>query len=163
MALLYEEREIILNFKEDKPTVYRIAPVKQQQITFEMLLDEVSNSCGVNRAQTKAAIEGLLDRTIHYMELGMSVKFGDFGSFKPTITVKSQKSVDDLGADNVKRKKILFTPGKRFKSMLEKLSVITLGNSKSVVSGGGPLDNGDDDGDDGGGNDDGGGFVDPAA
>ena len=158
MALIYEKRELVLNFKEDKPTVYRIAPVKQQQVTFEQLLNEVSNSCGVNRAQTKASIEALLDRMMLFMDYGMSVKLGDFGSFKPTINVKAQATVEDLGADNVVRRRIQFTPGKRFKTMLNGLSISTMGESANVVS------NGNSSGGNNGGGDDGGGdWQDPDA
>lgn len=150
MALIYEKRELVLNFKEDKPTVYRIAPVKQQQVTFEQLLNEVSNSCGVNRAQTKASIEALLDRMMLFMDYGMSVKLGDFGSFKPTINVKAQTNVEDLGADNVVRRRIQFTPGKRFKTMLNGLSISTMGESTNVVSNGNSLGGNNGGGDDGG-------------
>lgn len=155
MALLYEKREITLNFKQDKPTVYRIAPAKQQQVTFDKLLDEVSNSCGVNRAQVKAAVEALIDRMTLFMDYGMSVKLGDFGSFKPTFNAKAQQTTDDLGADNVRRKKIVFYPGKRFKNMLEKLSVSTMEAGEYTRK--------DDSGNSGGGDDGGGGWVDPTA
>ncbi|MCD8166167.1 MAG: HU family DNA-binding protein [Bacteroides sp.] len=129
MGILYDKKEFVLSFKDDKPTMYRIAPIKQPQVPFEKLLDEVSSSCGVGRAQVKASVETLLDRMTLFMEYGMSVRLGDFGSFKPTIHVKSQTSVEDLGADNVKRKKILFRPGKRFKNMLDGLTVTALDGS----------------------------------
>lgn len=165
MAFIYEKREVVLGFKKDKPTVYVIAPVKQQQVTFDKLLDEVSNSCGVGRAVVKASVEGLIDRMLLFMEYGMSVKLGDFGTFKPTFNVKSQQSKEDLGADNVKRKKIIFTPGKRFKSMLSEVPVNTFEESDQIVSNGNGGSSGGND--TGGGNDDGGGddggFVDPAA
>jgi hypothetical protein len=78
-----------------------------------------------------------------FMEYGMPVKLGDFGTFRPTISVKSQKDVKDLGADNVRRRKILFRPGKRFKNMLNDLSISALdGNTKKASEG-----EGEDDGD----------------
>lgn len=131
MGMLFDKKEFVLNFKDEKPTMYRIALVKLPQVPFEKLLDEVSSSCGVGRAQVKASIEGLLDRMTLFMEYGMSVKLGDFGTFKPTINVKSQKRVEDLGSDNIKKRKILFRPGKRFKNMLSDLSVTALDGSIS--------------------------------
>lgn len=145
MALIYEKRELVLNFKEEKPTVYRIAPVKQQQVPFDKLLDEVSNACGVNRAQVKASVEAMLDRMMLFMDYGMSVKLGDFGTFKPTINVKAQATEKDLGADNVKRRKILFYPGKRFKTMLNGLSITNL-DGKDLADGN-PGNGGNDDDD----------------
>lgn len=126
MAIVYEKQKITLGFKKDKPEVYRIKPVRQQAVTFDDLLNEVSNSCGVNRSQTKAVLEALIDRMIVFMNYGMPVKLGDFGSFKPTFNAKTGATADDVSADNVTRKKILFYPGKRFKQMLEGISVTTM-------------------------------------
>lgn len=50
MAMMYEKRETTLAFKDGKLTVYKLAPVRQQQVPFNALLDEVSTACGVNRA-----------------------------------------------------------------------------------------------------------------
>lgn len=134
---------MVLNFKDEKPKVYVIAPVRQQQVTFEKLLDEIAGSCGVGRAQVKASVEGLLDRMTLFMEYGMSVKLGDFGSFKPTISVKAQTSAEDLCASNVRRRKINFTPGKRFKTMLSDLSISTMDErlpEEEDTGGGGTVD-----------------------
>ncbi len=125
MAIICEKKEVTLNFKEGKPTMYRIAPIKQQQVPFDKLLDETSNACGIGRAQVKASVEALLDRMTMLMDFGMSVKLGDFGTFKPTISVKAQANAEDLSADNVRRRKIQFRPGKRFKTMLSNMSVTT--------------------------------------
>lgn len=135
MAIAYEKRELVLNFMKDKPTVYRIAPVKQLPISFDMMLDEVSDACGVGRAQAKAVIEALLNRSLVFMNIGHPVKMGDFGTFKPTFNSKAQANEEDLEAGNVVRKKILFYPGKRFKTMLSNISVTTLDNDTKAVSG----------------------------
>lgn len=144
MAILYDQREMVLNFKEEKPTVYVIKQVGQQVVTFEQLLDEAAISCGVNRPQMKAAVEAVLDRTMLFMDFGMSVKLGEFGTFKPVINVKSQDNVDELGADNVLRRKIRFYPGKRLKRMLNGISITRA--SASVKASNGNNNGGDDDG-----------------
>ncbi|NDV83201.1 HU family DNA-binding protein [Bacteroides sp. 51] len=146
MAIICEKREKILNFLEDKPKVYVIAPVKAQQVPFDKLLDEVSRSCGVGRAQVKASVEALLDRMELFMDYGMSVKLGDFGSFKPTISAKAQENAEDVDASTVRRKKIVFTPGKRFRDMLSDLSIATM--SDNVAEAKLPEDGGGTGGDD---------------
>lgn len=127
--MIYEKKEITLNFKEGKPKAYKLAPVKQQQVTFDKLLDEVSGSCGVNRSQSKAVIEALIDRMCMFMDFGMPVKLGEFGSFKPTLQSKAKETESDLSTADVKRLKILFYPGKRFKNMLANVSVMTFDSS----------------------------------
>lgn len=136
MAMMYEKRETTLSFKEDKPTVYKLTPVRQQQVPFDELLNEVSAACGVNRAQVKASVEALIDRMSMFMNYGMTVKLGEFGSFKPTFNSKSETTADALSADNVTRKKILFYPGKRFKTMLDNISVVSYGMDDNSQEGG---------------------------
>ena len=123
MAMIIEKRAIKLNYKKDKPTVYKMAAVRQQKVTYEKLLDEVSNSCGVNRSQSKAVIEALIDRMTMFMDYGMGVQLGDFGTFQPGIVSKAKETEDELTSNDVKRLKIRYYPGKRFKNMLAQMSV----------------------------------------
>lgn len=132
MPLIYEKKKIRLSFKGEKPEVYCIKPVRQQAVSFEDLMNEVSNSCGVNRSQTKAVLEALIDRMIVFMNYGMPVRLGEFGTFKPTFNAKSTAKADEMGADNVTRKKLLFYPGKRFKQMLSGMSVTTLDDPEEI-------------------------------
>ena len=125
MSIVYEKKKTVLSFREDKPTVYRIVPCRSQLVSFEKLIDEVACTSGINRGITQATVEILLDRILMFMDMGMSVQLGQFGSFKPTIKVKAQTSPEALGGENVLRKKVLFYPGKRFKVMLKHLSVIS--------------------------------------
>lgn len=150
MAIMCEKREKILNFMKDKPKVYVMTPMKAQQVPFDKLLDEVSSSCGVGRAQVKASVEALLDRMGLFMDYGMSVKLGDFGSFRPTISAKAQDSAEDVDASTIRRKKIVFTPGKRFKDMLSDMSITTMSDNVSAAKlpeGGGNTGGNDDDDD----------------
>lgn len=78
MALIYEVRKQVLGFKEDKPTVYKVAAVRQQKVDFAKLVKEVSDSCGVHRTQSKAVVEALIDRLVHYMDFGMAVQLAEF-------------------------------------------------------------------------------------
>lgn len=128
MAIIVEKRAIKLNYKEDKPTAYKMAAVRQQKVTYDKLLDEVSNSCGVNRSQSKAVVEALIDRMTMFMDYGMGVQLGDFGTFQPDINCKSKKTEDEVSSEDVKRVKIRYYPGKRFKSMLANISITSFDN-----------------------------------
>ena len=54
---------------------------------------------------------------------GKSVRLGDFGLFRPTITGKSADNEEDVTASNIVRRRIVFTPGKIFQSTLDNMSV----------------------------------------
>ncbi|MCH5176059.1 MAG: HU family DNA-binding protein [Prevotellaceae bacterium] len=123
MGIQVRKSKIKLNYLEEKPERYKIQQLTYPAVTFTQLVSECSKSCGVNPAQTKAVIDALVDRLIHYMEIGHGVQMGNFGSFKPTITVRSVKQYDDANTDTVKTRRVTFFPGKAFKSMLGELSI----------------------------------------
>ena len=156
MAMIIEKRAIKLNYKKDKPTAYKMAAVRQQKVTYEKLLDEVSNSCGVNRSQSKAVVEALIDRMTMFMDYGMGVQLGDFGTFQPGITSKAKTNEEEVSSADVRRVKIRYYPGKRFKNMLANMSVTTFANDDEedeVVEDDTASGGSTDDGDDGGGQD----------
>lgn len=123
MGLQYRKSKFKLNFLDEKPERYKIQQLTYPAVTFQQLVNECSKSCGVNPAQTKAVIDALVDRLVHYMEIGHGVQMGNFGSFKPTFTVKSVKAYDAADASTVKSKRVSFFPGKAFKSMLGELTI----------------------------------------
>ena len=125
MALIYEVKKTTLNFKKEKPVVYKVAAVRQQTVKYDALVKEVASSCGVHRTQTKAVVEALIDRLVHYMDLGMPVRLEEFGTFKPAIQTKVKETVEEVDASNVVRRVVRFYPGKRMKEMLEELSIQT--------------------------------------
>ena len=125
MALIYEVKKTTLNFKKEKPVVYKVAAVRQQTVKYDALVKEVASSCGVHRTQTKAVVEGLLDRLVHYMDLGMPVRLEEFGTFKPAIQTKVKETAEEVDASNVVRRVVRFYPGKRMKERLEELSIQT--------------------------------------
>ena len=149
MALIYEVKKTTLNFKKEKPVVYKVAAVRQQTVKYDALVKEVASSCGVHRTQTKAVVEGLLDRLVHYMDLGMPVRLEEFGTFKPAIQTKVKETAEEVDASNVVRRVVRFYPGKRMKEMLEELSIQTFERNAdaddSDAAGGGDDTSGDTD------------------
>ena len=157
MALIYEVRKQVLGFKEDKPTVYKVAAVRQQKVDFAKLVKEVSDSCGVHRTQSKAVVEALIDRLIHYMDFGMAVQLAEFGTFKPVIRTKTKKTAEEVSVDNIVTRAIRFYPGKRMKEMLENLTIQTFernddADDNDAVGGGDDTSGGTDSGGATGGN-----------
>lgn len=157
MALIYEVRKQVLGFKEDKPTVYKVAAVRQQKVDFAKLVKEVSDSCGVHRTQSKAVVEALIDRLIHYMDFGMAVQLAEFGTFKPVIRTKAKKTAEEVSVDNILTRTIRFYPGKRMKEMLENLTIQTFernddADDNDAVGGGDDTSGGTDSGGATGGN-----------
>ena len=157
MALIYEVKKTTLNFKKEKPVVYKVAAVRQQTVKYDALVKEVASSCGVHRTQTKAVVEALIDRLIHYMDFGMAVQLAEFGTFKPVIRTKAKKTAEEVSVDNIVTRAIRFYPSKRMKEMLENLTIQTFernddADDNDAVGGGDDTSGGTDSGSGTGGN-----------
>ena len=117
-GLIFRKTKKVLNMLEEKPEVYKLQQIILPQVTTAQLINECSKSCGVNTSQTKAVIDALVDRLIHYMEIGHPVKVGEFGSFSPRIRTKVSTKLEKLSVENVKQKVIRFIPGKALRDMI---------------------------------------------
>ena len=132
MGLQYRKAKVKLTFMEDKPERFKIRQLTYPAVSFEQLVSECSNSCGVNPAQTKAVIDALVNRLVHYMEIGHGVQMGDFGSFKPAFTSKTAKTYDEADASTVTCKKVYFYPGKAFRRMLGDMTISSASEALNV-------------------------------
>lgn len=159
MSIRYKKKKIVLNFdKENKVEKYVAANVIVGSINYVKLCDEVNQRTGIHRAIVDVVMKGAEDTMITFLEEGFSVKFGEFGSFRVAINAESQDRESDVNAGTIIRRKIIFTPGSKFKAMLNGASIELISDN---VSGNGNKDeSGDENPDDGSG---GGEAPDPAA
>lgn len=123
MGVQFTKSKIKLNFKKDKPTVYKIQQVNYSVVDTATLVDDVAESCGLNKAMTKAVLEAIVQRACRYVGMGHAVQLGDLGTVKPVFTAKTQETAEELGAENVTSKKVRFYPGKRLKSVVKGISI----------------------------------------
>ena len=135
MGLMYRKAKVKLTYLEEKPEVYKLRQLTYPAVTYDQLLGMIQ-IVGVNRAQTKAVVDALLQSLVHYMGIGHGVSLGTFGSFKPVFTSKTVKTLDGLEGDEalktVKVKKVQFFPGGDFKDMLKALSMNSAGEAIDV-------------------------------
>lgn len=123
MSVKYVKAKVKLNFKKEKPTVYKIQQVHYSVVDTQTLVDDVAESCGLNKAMTKAVLEGIVSRACRFVGMGHAVQLGELGTVKPIFTAKTKETADELGADNVRNKKIRFYPGARLQKVVKGISV----------------------------------------
>lgn|GEM_PF-37703 len=122
MSLMFKKVSSTLKFDKQNPkTVFRLQTVRQSKVTSEQLINDVHRASGVNKAQTQAVIEGLMDSLCHFMDLGHTVQMGGFGTFRPYFRTKAQDSLDKVGADNVVSCKIQFYPGRQLRTVMKNI------------------------------------------
>ena len=133
MGMQYRKSKMVLNYRESKPEVWKAKQITFPTVSYEQLVEEIAQSRGVNTNSTRAVVDALLNRLVHYMEIGHGVSLGSFGSFKPTFVSKVAQSAEDipdtLVPDGTKtrasrfKKKVRFFPGGKFAKMLKSLSL----------------------------------------
>ena len=121
--IAFTKSKVKLNFKKEKPTVYKIQQVHYSVVDTDTVVDDVAESCGLNRAMTKAALEGLVSRACRFVGMGHAVQLGELGTVKPIFTAKTQETAEELSADNVRNKKIRFYPGSRLQKVVKNISI----------------------------------------
>ena len=132
MGLQYRKGKVTLNFRDEKPQVYKLLQLTYPAVTTAQLVSECANSCGVNATQTKAVIDALVNRLVHYMSIGHGVRMGDFGSFKPVFLSKTTQTLEEATPETIRLKKVQFFPGKAFKDMLTELSITSAAEALDV-------------------------------
>ena len=141
MALKYVVKKTTFGFDDTKAEKYVARPFNVVNVDFKMLCDQVTKVGFVPRGTVKAVLDGLIDSLITYMEIGASVG------------CKSQENAEEVTAETLKNRKIIFTPGNLLKNMIKSVSIQKLGadrTSSSAPSGGGEEGGGNEGGNDGG-------------
>ena len=92
------------------------------ELSFKQLCVKVSRECTVTKADVMAVLEGCITSMKEYLEHGMIVRLGDFGSFQLSVTSEGALTEEDFTNENIKGAKIIFRPGldvKELYSILE--------------------------------------------
>lgn len=75
------------------------------------------------RGVVKLVIDGVIDALAMNLVNGLSVKLGDFGTFRSSFGCKSQDEAKNVSAETLRHRKIIFTSGELLKNMLHTVSI----------------------------------------
>ena len=96
----------------------QVAPV--EPVTLEQVVKRIEKSSTVSSADIKAVLDALQFEVIQSLQDGKSVRLGDLGSFRPTISSRSAESAETFLPSNIKRVRVQFSPSG---TMLEEMSL----------------------------------------
>ena len=98
------------NFKLDKKQYYpQVAPTTP--IGLNDVAEQIEKQSTVSLADIKGVLDALQEVVLEAMADGYSVRLGDLGSFRPTISaVKSREKQEDVSADDIKAVRVRFRP-----------------------------------------------------
>lgn len=113
----------VFGFDKDKNEKYVAKSVRSGRVSFSKMCGKVSRLCGVHRKVVDLVVSGLVDMMAEDIDDGKSVQMGEFGIFSPTIRAKSADDEKEVSSKSIVQRKILFYPGKIFKTTLDDMSI----------------------------------------
>ena len=116
MALRYVVKKRMIGFGKEKTEKYVAQNFITNTVNFKDLCDEISKVGMVPSGAVKFVLDALIDTLNINLNKGISVQLGDF--------------------DTIRRVKIVFTPGYKFKDMLKKASIQKLVTGSEIVDNG---------------------------
>lgn len=98
------------NFKLDKKQYYpQVAPAAP--IGLNDVAEQIEKQSTASLADIKGVLDALQEVVLEAMADGYSVRLGDIGSFRPTVSAaKSREKQEDVSADDIKSVRVRFTP-----------------------------------------------------
>lgn len=123
MALDIKIEKRTLNFSEDKKEVFVAKADRNGVIDTEKMAKVIAKDTGARPAQVKMILTSLQDNMMEWLEEGHGVRFGDIGSFLPSVKSKSADSADDA---EVQRVKVTFIPNRKFSRKVAAISINTV-------------------------------------
>ena len=88
----------------------------------EVLTKRMEQNSTVSGADIRAVLYSLTEFVPDLLSEGKTVHIGELGSFRVSISSEGSETAEEVSASNIRGSKIIFTPGKKFKDMLGKLS-----------------------------------------
>lgn len=91
-----------------KEVKYYAQLVLATPVRLAALAEEISQQCTVTAHDVKAVLSAMEEHILRHLLNGKSVRLGDLGSFRPTLTSEGSDSADKVTVDNVRRVRIRF-------------------------------------------------------
>ncbi|WP_103664892.1 HU family DNA-binding protein [Gracilimonas amylolytica] len=88
----------------------------------EELTNRIEKISTVSGADIRAVLYSIIDVLPELLSDGNIVEIGDLGSFRVSISSKGSEVAEEVSSSNIKKAKIIFRPGKKFKQMLNNLN-----------------------------------------
>ncbi|WP_461632529.1 HU family DNA-binding protein [Labilibaculum euxinus] len=95
--------------------------IKSGDTGIEEITESIEKISTVSGADIRAVLYALIDTIPTMLADGKSVKLGEIGNFRISISSEGKEKMEDVNAGCIKKSKIIFTPGKKLKTTLSNL------------------------------------------
>ncbi|MCM1312441.1 MAG: HU family DNA-binding protein [Bacteroides sp.] len=114
--------------------MYITRVVTFSRISATALIDSASRNSSITKGHISASCDAIMNEFQNYLLNGHSVEIPYLGTFRLGVSCKSADKAEDVSANNVYRKKIIFTPSVSFKALLEQCNFEMLGVGETAAA-----------------------------
>lgn len=115
------QRRVLSGEDKDKVKTYAVAKASGY-CSMEKLCELISNRSAMSSADVKAVLDSLNWAMALELRSGSIVQVGEFGNFRLSVCSKGELEEDKFKATNIKKSRIVFSPGARLRGANEKMS-----------------------------------------
>ena len=101
-------------------TIYGLAAAPVQAVGLNHVTARIARESTVSSADVKAVLDSLQHVIIDELARGNSVRLGDLGSFRPTISAKTHATSEAVSMADIKRVRVQFSPGAEMRRSFNK-------------------------------------------
>lgn len=115
---LIERKDMSKGASEDAKLFYAQS-INNGYVPFDELCQEISDMCTLTSADVKAVLDRMnyvLDKNLR---AGRIVQFGEIGNFRMAVGSSGSITKEDFKMSQVRKPKIIFTPGKKLQQARE--------------------------------------------
>ena len=89
--------------------------------TLADLTKDIEKMCTVNGADIRAVLYALVEAMQSSLSNGQAVRLGELGSLRVSVASEGKATEKEVNSSSIKNAKVIFTPGKDIKKMLDTL------------------------------------------
>lgn len=122
MAVKFKVVQKVNPVKKEEPAKYYAQAEVSGDVTLDTLSRRVAKASMATRGDVLGVITSLVEEIIESLEEGNSVKLGDLGRMRVSLSSSGMEKADEVSAHNIRRGKIIFTPSVMLKDRVNRLS-----------------------------------------
>lgn len=123
MGIVYRKAKIKLNFRDEKPEVYKAMQLVYPPIKESDLLTYAANAAALPETTMKACVEAIAQAIIYFAINGMRVVIPNFGGFYLKFQTKTVQSLSECNLENcLKRTTLAFASATELRELISQTS-----------------------------------------
>lgn len=125
-----EKRKVMVRFKvvgranpldRNAPKKFYPSLIATEDVTFEDLAEEVSDSSTLNAIDCRAVLYAMEKYMVRHLRSGRCIRFGDVGTFRLSATSTGADTEAEVSAGQILRTRVLFRPSAALKRSIRQL------------------------------------------